>query len=181
MAADTEQFETTMSEHAQPGVVSAVRRGVSGVFDGAQTGAVIGLGMAGAALLADAALGTNLSSMLHLSSSPVTGTLALAAVHSTGAAAFEGLTEAYDGFRGVKDADHIRHTAEALDRPLLERGENTLHLTPVREPMLEAPQPQHTAVESAVHHHPHSAAAATQWRDRIAAERAMLAQQERSV
>ncbi len=154
------------------GVFTAVRRGTQGIFDGAQTGALIGICMAGAAFVGDAMLGGGgaLTGLLHLSD-PVTGTLALTAAHSIGAAAFEGVTEAYDGYRGVAaDEDHIRHTAEALDH----------EIAPHAEVAQRAPEQSHaltpTTAEEA------QAPSSTVWRDRIVAERAaLLAQEQRAL
>ncbi len=164
------------------GFGKAIERGTAGVFEGAQTGAIIGAGMTGAAFIGDMLIGAPLlTELLFHGASPVMGALGLTAVHSAGAAAFEGVTEAYDGYRGIEEErDHIRDTAASLDHKLaeLEQGRGPAQQ---KNYSFDGPAPQSSQHVQDILAQGPGAAQQASWQDRVAAQQLLQNAQDRTV
>lgn len=170
MNADTtDTFDTTPETAPRGSLGEAVKRGSAGLVEGAQTGAMIGTGLICCAYLGELALGSpgTITGLLFHGADPVIGSLTLTAAHSVGAAAFEGISEAVDGYKGVGEHDHIKDTAEKLDEKLLE---------------LEAPSRQQQKAQAYQFDNPNPATnAGIDWRTRIAAQQTLQNAQDRTV
>ncbi len=182
MSTEATTYDATAQAAPEKGsILAAWKRGTTGLVDGAQTGAIIGACLTGAAVLADAlGMGGAATHFLFHGADPVMGAVGLTAAHSVGAAAFEGVTEAYDAYHGKGPQDHIRETAEELDRKILGREENT----PGRSQAyaFDAPRSQSSPTVQAILAQGAPSSPAISWQDRLAAQQAALAaSQERNV
>lgn len=165
---------------------AALHRGWGGAVSGLQTGAIIGCGLTGAAFLLDAiGMGGAATHFLFHGADPLAGAVGLTAVHSVGAAAFEGACEAHDGYKGDnKEHDHIKDAAQRLDKELLalDDPQPPMH-RPHPQPayQFDGPQPvRSVAMEAILAQGP--AASDEAWQAKLAARQQTLASaQERTV
>ncbi len=118
MAIDDTAVNYPHTGSLQEGIGRMRRNGWAGL----QTGALIGLGVAGALIGVDATL----FDFLH--SSPLTLAAETTALHAAGAGIFEGGNGLYRGIAGKPDEDALVAAAEAIDRDVEGVGRGIEHV-----------------------------------------------------